>query len=156
LYYSGQYDLAIQQFQRTLRRDPTFFPAHAMLGRAYQQKEMFAQSVDELRLALGLAPRSPMVIAELAHALARSGQREEAVRLLDDLNARSREQFVPSYSLALVYSGLRQKEVALRLLDKAYEERSTDIIHLATDPRFEEFRSDDRFREMVRRIGLQP
>src|SRR5260221_6956147 len=43
LYYSGQYDLAIQQFQRTLERDPTFFPAHAMLGLTYQQKGMFAQ-----------------------------------------------------------------------------------------------------------------
>jgi hypothetical protein len=88
--------------------------------------------------------------------LPRSGQRDEASRLLDDLNTRSREQFVPSYSLALVYCGLDRKDQALLLLDKAYQERSTDMIHLATDPRFEEFRSDVRFREMVRRIGLQP
>ncbi|MBI3609704.1 MAG: winged helix-turn-helix domain-containing protein [Nitrospirae bacterium] len=153
-FYARQYDRAIEQFHRALEMDVNFFPAHALLGRALGQKGLHAEAIAEFRKANTISPGNSILLAELAFTLARSGQKVEAGRLLHQLSALSKQRYVPSYSIALIHVGLGQKDQAVAWLEKAYQERSTDIVHLATDPRFDELQSIRRFRELLGRIGL--
>ena len=63
---------------------------------------------------------------------------------------------VSPYDLALVYAGLTERDLAMESLEKAREERSGALLLLKVDPLFEGFRSDPRFQDLLRRMGLQP
>ncbi len=76
--------------------------------------------------------------------------------LLHDLKESSAKHYFPSYHLALIYVGLGEKEQALNLLEKAYEERYPWLIHLSVEPRLDPLRSEPRFKALVSRIGLGP
>ena len=75
--------------------------------------------------------------------------------MLADLGDLSRRRFVPSYDLAIIQVGLRQAEVALDLLERAFDERSSWLIHINVDPRLAPLRDHSRFLDLVRRVGLR-
>jgi len=95
-----------------------------------------------------------MTIAVLGHAYATSGRRDEAQKMLDELGLSSGDSTPLSYYVAAVYVGLGRNEEALRWLERAYQERSNWLIYLKLDPRFDRLRSDRRFADLARRIGL--
>jgi hypothetical protein len=64
--------------------------------------------------------------------------------------------YVPAYDLAVVHLALGKKEAALRWLQKAYDEHDWALVVLAVEPRLDPLRSDQRFQELVRKVGLQP
>jgi hypothetical protein len=92
----------------------------------------------------------------IARALALSGDRAGAERLLADIEARARERYVSPYSLALVHASLGQADDAFRQLDRALEERSSWMAFAAVNPRLDALRSDPRFAEVRRRVGIGP
>jgi hypothetical protein len=85
-----------------------------------------------------------------------SGQAGEARKLLAEVNEQAKHGYVSPYSLAYIHVALDEKDEAFVLLNKAYEERNSDIIDLKVDPQLDPLHSDQRFAELVRRIGLQP
>ena len=85
-----------------------------------------------------------------------AGRRAEALNLLSELEERSKRSYVPSYDVAIVYVGLGDNEGAFAWLEKAYEERCSRLIWLKAEPLFEPLRSDPRFGDLLRRIGLPP
>jgi tetratricopeptide (TPR) repeat protein len=92
----------------------------------------------------------------LAHGYARAGRRNEALKLLRELEALStRERVSPAY-IARIYSGLGARERALTWLRKAYDEHSDHVTNIGVDPAYDPLRSDPRFIEMLRGIGLAP
>lgn len=93
-------------------------------------------------------------IADLAHAYATFGKKRQAVQLLDELKELSKRSFVPSWAFAVVYTGLGDKDRAFEWLDKAYDERHSDIMEIKVDPRMEPLRSDGRYQELLLRMGL--
>ena len=97
-----------------------------------------------------------MYVAALGHAYALAGKRDEALKVLDELKELSKEKRVSPGDMALLYTGLGQREQALEWLEKAYEERCGDLAYLKVDPRFDSLRSDPRFQNLLRRIGLPP
>jgi tetratricopeptide (TPR) repeat protein len=154
LYYAGRYDEAIDQCRRTIEMDPTFAVAHWHLGLAYEQKQFFDAAIEEFQRAVSLSGGSPLMRAALGHAYAASQKRYEANEILGELNELSKQQYVSPYELAAIHVALGNNEQAFQLLEKAHTEHSFHFVNLNVSPHFQSVRSDPRFQDLVRRIGL--
>ncbi|MFZ3217072.1 MAG: protein kinase [Candidatus Acidiferrales bacterium] len=154
LYLAGKDDEAVAQAQKTIAMDPSFAVAHGYLGQAYLQKREYAKALQELQQALTHSGNETSFRAELGNAYAVAGKKPEALAILHDLLQMSARQYVSPYNIALVYTGLEEKDQAFQWLDKAYEERSVRLTNFAVHPRFVVLRSDPRFAALVKRIGL--
>src|SRR5713101_2261550 len=157
LYKARRYDQAIRQFQMTLEMDPNLLQAHRWLGQVYESKEMYGEAIAEFQKAIGLGRGYPPSLANLAHAYAVSGKRGQALRLLSRLKELelSKQEYVSAYDLAVIYTGLGEKDQALKSLERAYEQRDGWMaLWLKTDPRLDPLRADQRFASLLRRIGL--
>jgi TolB-like protein/DNA-binding winged helix-turn-helix (wHTH) protein len=154
LYLTREYDQAIQQSRGTIDLDPNFVLAHLVLGQAYEQKGQYDLAISELKKATALSPNSPLMLGALGHAYAAAGDRVAAEKVRDDLIRRSSEQYVSPFYVALIFTGLREDDKALDWLDKAYQDRSNPLIFLKVDPELDPLRSNPRFQDLQRRIGL--
>src|SRR5947209_3805614 len=155
-FFAGRVEEAMTSWQKALELDPGYSDASLVLARAYVKLGMNQQAVAELQKALIFNERAPLVLGALAHAYARAGQREEALKLLGELKRIEAEErgFVPPFGIIWAYAGLGDKEQAFAWLERAYEERADRIVWLNSDPLLEPLRSDPRFHELVRRVGL--
>jgi len=149
LLVAHSYDQAIEQSRKTIDMDPNFAVAHYELGQALVQKHMYKEAIAELQKAIELSGGSTTCTSNLAFAYAASGRRKEAVKILSDLKNRSKQN---ASEIALMYVGLDEKDQAMTWLEKAYEQRFNPSILLR--PAFDPLRSDPRFQNLVRRIGL--
>jgi len=155
-YYAHNYDRAIAPIEQALKSGPNRprpLP-HSILGTIYEQKGMYDEAIVNFRDAIGQSGGFPVYVAQLAHAEAASGNRAEALRILEELKRLPKDKYVPPDEIAAVYAALRQKETAFEWLEQAYQVRSASLINLKVDPRFDSLRSDQRFSDLVRRIGL--
>ncbi len=156
-FFAHRYDDMIQTCQKTLSLDPGFFAARRYLGWAYVQKKNFKEAINQFRLAVSGSNNSPLMRAELAHALASSGEQqniEEARAILNDLLQLSGQRYISPYHIALIYAALGDKDEAFNWLNRALDERADYLVYLGVDPRFNDLRSDARFQNLVQRIGL--
>ena len=92
----------------------------------------------------------------MGHAYALSGSREKALQALADLRELAKHRYVAPFDTALIYIGLGDKQRALELLEKAFDDRSWGIGFLKVDPRFDSLRGDRRFSNLLRSMGLAP
>jgi len=157
-YWARNYDQAIDQFQKTLELDPSFPPALVILPAAYEQKGMLEEAIAGFQRGITLTkgPEKILAMAGLGHVYAVSGRKTEARKILGELQRLSEHSYVPANDVALVYAGLGERDEAFAWLDKAYEEHSFNMGHLTVEPRFDPLRSDLRFADLLRRIGLPP
>jgi TolB-like protein/Tfp pilus assembly protein PilF len=151
--YARRYDQAIEQLRKTIEMDQSFYYAHRLLGQAYELKGSFPEAFAEYQRAKRMSD-DPLVLAFLGHAFAASGQRDEALKTLNQLTEISRQRYVSAYSVAMVYAELGEKDQALNWLEKGYQERATKMAFLKIDPFFDNLRSDPRFADLVRRVGV--
>jgi tetratricopeptide (TPR) repeat protein len=153
-YYARRYDEAIAQIEKTVNLDPRFFIAYLWLGQAYEQKKMYAEAISTFQKGMTEAERHPQLLASLGRAYALAGQPDKAQKALDELREMSKRRYVSPYLIAVVYAGLGDKDQAFAWLEKAYQDRSFFLIWLKVEPCFDSLRSDPRFADLVRRIGL--
>lgn len=151
--FARKYDEAIAQFKRTLVRDPNFSRAYSYLGWAYGSKGMYAEAIAQARTALELN-NSFFIKGYLALWLARSGEREEALKILAELEKAASEGYVRPSTLAVVYIGIGDKEKALNELEKEVSSRSFNAIYLAVLPDVDDLRTEPRFRAMLKQMNL--
>jgi tetratricopeptide (TPR) repeat protein len=151
---AGRYDEAMQQCRKTLEMDPHFAIAHACLARAYEYKTMYKEAIAEIQEAINLSGGSVIWQATLGHLYARAGRRDDAIKILNELRSRSKREFVPSQAFIWIYAALGDKDQAFHWLEKAYEERSDVMTVLKEERAFDPLRSDPRFQDLLRRIGL--
>jgi TolB-like protein/Tfp pilus assembly protein PilF len=154
LYYAGRYDEAIDQCRRTIEMDPNFAVAHWHLGLAYEQKQSFDAAIEEFQRAISLSGGSPLMTAALGHAYAKSQKTYEANKTLNELSEQSKQEYVSPLEIAAIYVALGDNEKAFQLLEEAYADRSFHLVNLNVSPRFESIRSDLRFQDLIRRVGL--
>ena len=157
LYFARRYDQAIEQYRKSLEMDPNFVVAHYLLGFAYEQKGLYEEAIGEHQKALALLGND-RTKGWLGHAYAVSGKKVEAVKILDELKellkGPGHRGYGFPFSIASIYSGLGDKDQAFEWLEKAYEDHNYYPIYVTLDPRFDSLRSDPRFAELLRRMGL--
>jgi adenylate cyclase len=154
LYLSRQFDKAIEQYKRTVDLDPSFTLTHIWFGRPYLEKGMYAEAISELETGVKLSGEGTLALAMLGHGLASPGNKEEALRILDKLNERSKTRYVPSYWIAVIYNGFRDRERVLSWLKKAFEERSSWLVWSNVEPRFDWLRSDPDFESLMKAMNF--
>jgi TolB-like protein/DNA-binding winged helix-turn-helix (wHTH) protein/Tfp pilus assembly protein PilF len=152
LVIAHHYDESMAQSRKTIEMDPNFALAHNQLAQAYLQKHMYDEAVAELKKAVQLSGDSPTCIANLARAYVASGKTSEAIRLLNDLKKRSIHGYSNGSEIATIYASLGDTDQAMNWLEKAYEERFNPGVLLR--PGFDPLRSDPRFQDLERRVGL--
>ena len=145
-------DESAEQSRKTIEMDPNFAFGHNQLAQAYLQKHMFAEAIAELEKAIQISGGSPTFTANLARAYAATNRKVEAVGLLNDLKKRSAPGNAYVAEIAMIYAALGDKDQAMVWLEKGYEERFNPGVLLR--PGFDPLRSDPRFQELIRRIGL--
>ena len=134
--------------------DPNFAVAHWHIGLAYEQKELFEEAIAEFQMATRLSGGSPLIKASLGHAYAKANRRDEATKILAELNELSKQRYVSSYEKAAIGVALGDERQAFEWLEKAYEEHSFHMVYLKVWPQFREIRSDPRFQKLIQRLGL--
>jgi len=154
LYSARDYDQAIAQCRKAIEMDPNFVAAYNCTAQAYEQKKMYAEAIADMKKARTLAGDDPGVIAELACAYGLSGRKKEAQELLNTLKQQSTRQYVDPGLIALIYTVLGDKDKAFEGLEKAYSARSSWMTCLKVEPKFDPLRSDARFTDLMRRVGL--
>ena len=154
LYLSRQFDVAIQQCHKTLEMDPHYAVAYAVLGQAYASQGCNREALPDLHKCLEVSRGGAPALALLGYVHARLGERDQAVRMLDQLEALSKRSFVTGFFLALVYAGLEDKDQAFLWLEKACEERFNRLAYLKVEALWDPLRSDSRFGELLRRVGI--
>ncbi len=154
-YYSGRFQDAAAAFTRGLALDSTFGPGHFFLGQALSESGAFADALHHAERAVDLSGRSPETLAGLGYAAAVTGDADRAQIILDELRALARTRFVSPGVIGQVQAGLGDATGALESLRAAYDVRASDLAWLAVRPTFRSLRSDARFAELVRRLGLR-
>jgi TolB-like protein/DNA-binding winged helix-turn-helix (wHTH) protein/Flp pilus assembly protein TadD len=153
-YLARRYDSAIEQSQKTVDLDPNFAAAHLILGESYVQQGTHKEGLDELQKAAGLSGDSPLYMAQVGVSLALAGEKKEALRVIRELQDISGKRYVSPYGVAQIYAALNDKEQTYKWLETAYRDRAVWMSYLAVDPVFDSIRSEERFRDLLRRVGL--
>jgi serine/threonine protein kinase/tetratricopeptide (TPR) repeat protein len=154
-FNARRYDEAIQQLRKTIEIDQTFFVAHHYLGSAYAMKGDYSAAFAEYQKAHQLNEYDPHVLALTGRLYAVSGRRAEALKTIEQLKSIARERYVADYSIALIYAALGEKDQAFELLEKSYRDHTVDMLTLHYDPLIDNLRSDLRFADLQRRVGLK-
>ena len=154
LHMARQYDEEIEQYQRTFELDPDFLFARMRLAGAYLEKRMFSEAISEGQKAIELVGRNPALLGWLGHSYALSGKKNEARQILEELLKLRERRYVNPASLAVIYVGLGLKEQAFRWLEECYQERSYVMVYLKVEQMYDPIRSDPRFQDLLRRVGL--
>jgi TolB-like protein/DNA-binding winged helix-turn-helix (wHTH) protein/Flp pilus assembly protein TadD len=149
LYFARRYDEAITQARKVEEIDANYFPAHVCLGLAYEQKRDFAAAIAELQKAVGFCRVKCYGLIGQVSAL--SGNKAAAHQALKELQRRS---YVSPWLVAIVYAELDDKERAFLWLEKAYQGREHDLAFAKVWPMFDSLRSDPRYQDLMRRVGL--
>jgi tetratricopeptide (TPR) repeat protein len=152
-YYNGQYDRALDLINRKLETRPDGSSLHAWRGLVYEQQGRTGEAIEEFQKAISLS-QGIDGLGALGHAYAVSGKFGEAKNTLRKLDQLSQRRYVSPFQKAVIYAGLGQGDQALKELEKAYNERSLAPVSLKCDPRLNGLRSEPRFRDFVRRVGL--
>jgi len=146
-----RYDLAVEQYQKTLELYPNQASSRDSLGWAYVYQGLYEKGIQEIQKSYG---EDPSVSPELAYVYAVEGDLRKARGILERLQSISRKVPVAAHHFALIYLGLGEKDNALSWLEKARQQRSPMMAWLKVDPRFDNVRPDPRFRAMMRKVGL--
>jgi len=154
LTYARRYDDAIVENMRAIELDPTFPIGHLNLGRAYELRGMLPQSIAELEKAAETFGRTPLFLGFLGHSYAVSGRRTAALKVVSELEKPSMRKLHPAFHIGLIYSGLGDKDSAFKWFELAYREHLGATMAYLQDPIFDPVRSDPRFVDLVRRVGL--
>ena len=151
----GKRDEAIAQLRKTIEIDPNFGNSHGLLGVVLEHNAQLKEAIAEYEKNNSLH-EDAISLAQLAGAYFLVGRKEEAQQLWDKLKSLSDRQYVPAYSMAVVQSSFGNKDEAIRLLEKSYEDHapfdSQDLGWILVDHRLDSLRSDPRFKNLITRI----
>ena len=161
LFWARRYDDSIQQLQSAMPKDPNYSDTYWSLGLAYEQKRMYPEAIAAFQKAVDLSKVSeanegkPEMLAALGHAYALGGRQSEAKAMIEKLaKLAASHAYVSSYGVSLIYVALGDKETAFQWLERAFQERDENFIHLKVDPRLDPIRSEPRFQQLLQRVNL--
>jgi len=154
-YHLRNYKALIEVSRSYMASRPTLWLTHYWFAVGYEGTGQRREAIPEYQKAVDLSQGDTDPTAGLVHAYAAIGQRANAEKILRELLANSKTRYVSPYMIATIYAGLGDKDRAFEFLEKAYNERSSDIPYfIKADLRIDNLRSDPRFADLLRRIGL--
>lgn len=154
-YLARRYDEAIETYRAGLELDRDYALGHRRLGQAYEAKLMHEDAIREFEKCLALSEDEPENLAALGSTYARMGHRDRAIQIIEKMASLSKTRYVPAYLFGIVYVGLGESGAAFQWLERACEERYGLLAYLSVGPEFDPIRSDQRFAELTRRVGLK-
>jgi DNA-binding winged helix-turn-helix (wHTH) protein/TolB-like protein/Flp pilus assembly protein TadD len=151
-FYAGQYDKAAAQYKKVIEMDTSFWLAHRWLGKTYERQGKYDEAIAEFQTVArgGNVGQSP----SLACAYALAGKQTEARRVLAELLRTAKAKYVSPYSFAMIYATLGDKDQAFEWLEKDLKEHGDDLVFLRIEGRLDNLRSDPRFADLVRQVGI--
>jgi TolB-like protein/Flp pilus assembly protein TadD len=153
-YFVGDLEQAETSLRKTLELGPDFAMAHQFLALTVFQQGKFAEAIKEAREAVRLSNNEPSAL--LGYMCAKAGQPEEARRILEEHAALSKESHVPPTTFAVVHAGLDERDRMFEWLERAHQDHDVLLLEMLPNPILAEFRSDPRFIDLLRRVGLPP
>jgi TolB-like protein/Flp pilus assembly protein TadD len=154
LFYDRRYDDAVQELRSVLAVKADDAYASWILGFALIASGRPQEAVPVLEKGVSSSDRSPAILGLLVHAYAKAGRRADALRLLEELKRRKQTRYVPAASFILAYLGLGEYDQAFVWLEQGYKEKSNILQYLKAHSFFDPVRSDPRYADLVRRVGL--
>lgn len=151
----GQYGAAEEEFRKVETSDPGMAYLHERWGQALLWQHSDARALREFDLARELSHDQPEKLAWLALGVARTGDRERALQLIDRLNHLPKQQYLSPFHMSLPYIALGDNNRAMDWLERAYREHDEWLVYLKVYPEFDPLRSDPRFQSLVKQVGLQ-
>ena len=155
LNMARRYDEAIVELRRTLELDPTYVQAHRRLATAYAGRGRFDDAIAQIMTAVRLSESNPSTLGGLGQIYAKAGRTTEARQILNDLLALARTRYVSPGVIASLYIELGEHDAAFPWLEAAYRERSNYMVYLAVDDVHDSIHSDPRYKDLLRRVGLE-
>jgi TolB-like protein/Flp pilus assembly protein TadD len=152
--FERQWDRAVPELLEVIDLEPGFAAAHYFLGQAQLWRGQSAEAETELARAVSLAGRSVETLAGLAYAQAASGHRAEALAVLEELSRRASASYVSPGRIAQIHLGLGERDQTLAWLERAVEQRCTEVAWFGVHPMFDELRSEPAFLALLKRTGL--
>jgi eukaryotic-like serine/threonine-protein kinase len=155
-YHLRDYKAMVEMTPQRVALNPGSWLRHYFLAVGYEGSGQRLEAIPEYQKAVELSQGDTDATAGLAHAYAATGQRANAEKILHDFLQKSKTSYVSPYMIGTIYAGLGDKNKAFEFLEKAYQERSPDIPYfLKADLRIDNLRSDPRFQDLLRRVGLR-
>lgn len=151
-YFARQYSQAVEQLKKTLEMDKDYGNTHTTLGYTYNAMGQYKDAIAELEESLRLKGDNTSDRCFLGYALAKAGRRNEAEAILKRLE--TTKEYVSLPELAILYVGLGKKEPALSELEQAYAAHDPQMQFLGAAPEYDAVRSEPRFQELIRKVGL--
>jgi DNA-binding winged helix-turn-helix (wHTH) protein/Flp pilus assembly protein TadD len=154
LYWGGRYEEAAATYRHVIALDPYFARVHSRLGMVLAVQRDYAGAIKEFEIAGRLSKRDAYLDGLVGYAEALRGNRKIARRTLTELLAKKNHEYVPAFSLAVLYLGLEDHAHAIEWLAKASEDRSTYLIFATIDPLLDPLRADPAFPTVLERMRL--
>lgn len=155
-YQLRDFKALVDTGRRGVASNPNEWTEHHNLAVGYEGMGKLPEAIFEYQKAVELSDGNLNSTASLAHAYAGIGMRAQAQKILRDLEQKSKSTYISPYTIATIYAGLGEKDKAFELLLQAYKEKSPEISwHIRADLRIDSLRSDQRFHDLMRRIGLK-
>jgi len=154
LFLAHRFPEAVQEGRMAVELQPDNPGGLWFLGYALIANGQPEEAIPPMEKALANSNRSPGVMGVLIRAYAHAGRRADALRLLDELKRKQKSGYVPAGAFVNAYLGLGETDSAFAALEQAYQEHSNIVQYLRVHPHFDPIRNDPRFRDLVRRAGL--
>ena len=149
-------NVAIELSHKIIELDPDFHLAHETLGWAYLKQRRYEEAIAEFQRAVELSGRASSMLSFLGHCYAVAGRRAEALAVLKELDEKYARGEAVAQDQAGVYAGLGEKDRAFEWLERDFEQRNGQLPFITYWFSFEVLRSDPRYADLVRRMGLTP
>ena len=149
-----RYDEAQEQLKKTIEMDPNFGLAHDYMGILYNDKGMYKEAIPEIQQAIELTGGFPGSFGHLGYAYAMLGQKDEAEKILHELEERSKKEYIGPTALMLIHTALGDIDKSFECLEKAIEERDPNLSLMKVLPEFDIVRSDPRFKAFLKKMNL--
>ncbi|HEX3253709.1 MAG TPA: protein kinase [Pyrinomonadaceae bacterium] len=155
LYYAGRLAEAHAESLKLMEMDHTFARAHYEFGLVLEEEGKLEEAIAEFKQGLKMMPDNVTALTALGHSQALAGRRAEAEKVIARLRELSKQQYVSPFQTAVIYAGLDERQLAIEWLEKSRQERFNWLPFIKVDPVFKNLRSEARFVELSKSLGLQ-
>jgi TolB-like protein len=153
-WFRRQWDQAIEHCHKAMELDPSFVGLRWMLANVYEGKGMYSEAISERQYAVELSGGAPVFVAGLGGSYAAAGKKQEALRIREQLQNLSERHYVMAYWIALLHTGVEERDDAFYWLERAYKEKSATFALTKVDPRLDFLRADPRFDDLLHCMKL--